>query len=254
MDINGGGAPALHLGVTPPRPPAPPLRCTAGHFRGGLADGVERGGRRWSDRRSPWRLLRSCSAASCGARTVRCSSSRTIPYTARRKCGFVQGVRPLTWFGERLDRVGGDLFAENVSTSALGLKICDDEDPIAVMADGECGSLRELTLHNAPSTAGNHRPVYQVSCDGGPTPGVEKRVMPGSGPNRRRPTCWANALLPGLSGELAEAPGPPAWDRRWPFGAAAAQTSTRLRDGIGAACTAALKGRALNRDPRLVRP
>jgi gamma-glutamyl:cysteine ligase YbdK (ATP-grasp superfamily) len=140
----------------------------------------------------------------------------------------IQGVRPLTWFGERWIESVADLFAENVSYFPALLPICDDEDPIAVLADGGVPQLRELTLHNGTIYRWN-RPVYQV-VDGVPHLRVENRVMP-AGPTVADVLANA-AFYYGLVRALAEA-ARPLW-QRLPFGAAAANFDAACRHGIGA--------------------
>ncbi|MFC4036276.1 glutamate--cysteine ligase [Streptomyces polygonati] len=139
-----------------------------------------------------------------------------------------QGVRPLTWFGERWIESVTDLFAENVRYFPALLPICDDEDPLRVLDDGRVPRLRELTLHNGTVYRWN-RPVYEV-VDGVPHLRVENRVMP-AGPTVA--DLLANtAFYYGLVAALAEAPRP-VW-RRMPFGAAAANFDAACRYGIGA--------------------
>ncbi|HEY3478052.1 MAG TPA: glutamate--cysteine ligase, partial [Streptomyces sp.] len=139
-----------------------------------------------------------------------------------------QGVRPLTWFGERWIDSPLDLFAENVRYYPALLPICHDEDPLRVLDDGGVPSLRELTLHNGTIYRWN-RPVYQV-VDGVPHLRVENRVMP-AGPTVA--DVIANtAFYYGLVRTLAEAPRP-VW-HRLPFAAAAANFDAACRDGIHA--------------------
>jgi hypothetical protein len=59
-----------------------------------------------------------------------------------------QGVRPLTWFGERWIGSAYDLFEENVRFFPSLLPICDAEDPLCTLDDGGVPLLKELTLHN----------------------------------------------------------------------------------------------------------
>ncbi|WP_329129256.1 glutamate--cysteine ligase [Streptomyces sp. NBC_01476] len=139
-----------------------------------------------------------------------------------------QGVRPLTWFGERWIDSVTDLFAENVRYFPALLPICEDEDPLRVLDDGGVPRLRELTLHNGTVYRWN-RPVYEV-VDGVPHLRVENRVMP-AGPTVA--DVLANtALYYGLVRALADAPHP-VW-QRMPFGAAAANFDAACRYGIGA--------------------
>ncbi|MEW1866010.1 glutamate--cysteine ligase [Streptomyces sp. NPDC088194] len=139
-----------------------------------------------------------------------------------------QGVRPLTWFGERWIDSVADLFAENLRYFPPLLPICDDEDPLRVLDEGGVPQLRELALHNGTIYRWN-RPVYQV-VDGVPHLRVENRVMP-AGPTVA--DVIANtAFYYGLVRALAEAPRP-VW-QRLPFGAAAANFDAACRDGIDA--------------------
>ncbi|SEG95934.1 hypothetical protein SAMN05216223_13540 [Actinacidiphila yanglinensis] len=139
-----------------------------------------------------------------------------------------QGVRPLTWFGERWIDSALDLFAENLRYYPSLLPICDDEEPLRVLDEGGVPKLRELTLHNGTIYRWN-RPVYQV-VDGVPHLRVENRVMP-AGPTVADVIANA-AFYYGLVRALADA-SRPVW-QRLPFGAAAANFDAACRDGIGA--------------------
>jgi gamma-glutamyl:cysteine ligase YbdK (ATP-grasp superfamily) len=139
-----------------------------------------------------------------------------------------QGVRPLTWFGERWIDSAADLFAENLRYFPSLLPICHEEDPLRVLDEGGVPELRELTLHNGTIYRWN-RPVYQV-VDGVPHLRVENRVMP-AGPTVADVIANA-AFYYGLVRSLAEAPRP-VW-QRLPFGAAAANFDAACRDGADA--------------------
>ncbi|WNI19348.1 glutamate--cysteine ligase [Actinacidiphila sp. ITFR-21] len=139
-----------------------------------------------------------------------------------------QGVRPLSWFGERWIDSAADLFAENVRYFPALLPICDDEDPLRVLDEGGVPRLRELTLHNGTIYRWN-RPVYDV-VDGVPHLRVENRVMP-AGPTVA--DVLANtAFYYGLVRALADAPRP-VW-QRMPFEVAAANFDASCRYGIDA--------------------
>jgi hypothetical protein len=139
-----------------------------------------------------------------------------------------QGVRPLTWFGERWIDSPLDLFAENVRYFPALLPICDDEDPLSVLDGGGVPHLRELTLHNGTIYRWN-RPVYAV-VDGVPHLRVENRVLP-AGPTVDDVLANA-AFYYGLVRELADAPRP-VW-QRLPFRVAAANFDAGCKDGIRA--------------------
>jgi gamma-glutamyl:cysteine ligase YbdK (ATP-grasp superfamily) len=139
-----------------------------------------------------------------------------------------QGVRPLTWFGERWIDGAADLFAENLRYFPALLPICDEEEPLRVLDEGGVPQLRELSLHNGTIYRWN-RPVYEV-VDGVPHLRVENRVMP-TGPTVADVIADA-AFYYGLVHALADAPRP-IW-HRLPFGAAAANFDAACRDGIGA--------------------
>jgi hypothetical protein len=87
-----------------------------------------------------------------------------------------QGVRPITWFGERWIDSAADLFEENLRFFPSLLPICDDEDPLKVLSSGGIPTLRELRLHNGTIYRWN-RPVYDV-MDGVPHLRVENRALP----------------------------------------------------------------------------
>ncbi|WTW92800.1 glutamate--cysteine ligase [Streptomycetaceae bacterium NBC_01309] len=89
---------------------------------------------------------------------------------------IAQGVRPLTWFGERWIDSVVELFAENIRYFPSLLPICDDEDPLEALDRGDIPHLRELKLHNGTIYRWN-RPVYDVAR-GKPHLRVENRVLP----------------------------------------------------------------------------
>lgn len=139
-----------------------------------------------------------------------------------------QGVRPLTWFGERWIDSVYDLFEENLRYFPPLLPICDDEDPLGALDAGTVPRLKELTLQNGTVYRWN-RPVYAV-VDGVPHLRVENRVLP-AGPTVA--DVMANtAFYYGLVRALAEAPRQ-VW-QRLPFAAAAANFDAACRHGIGA--------------------
>jgi gamma-glutamyl:cysteine ligase YbdK (ATP-grasp superfamily) len=91
-----------------------------------------------------------------------------------------QGVRPRVWFGERWITSVFDLFEENIQYFPALLPICEDEDPVAVLEQGGCPQLAEMSLHNGTIYRWN-RPVYGMA-DGKPHLRVENRVLP-AGPS-----------------------------------------------------------------------
>jgi gamma-glutamyl:cysteine ligase YbdK (ATP-grasp superfamily) len=91
-----------------------------------------------------------------------------------------QGVRPRVWFGERWITSVFDHFEENVSYFPALLPVCDDEDPMEVLARGDVPRLAELRMHNGTIYRWN-RPVYDVHR-GKPHLRVENRVLP-AGPS-----------------------------------------------------------------------
>ncbi len=139
-----------------------------------------------------------------------------------------QGVRPLTWFGERWIQGVYDLFEENVRYFPSLLPICDDEDPLRVLDEGGVPRLKELQLHNGTIYRWN-RPVYAV-VDGVPHLRVENRVLP-AGPTVTDVVANA-AFYYGLVRTLAES-SRPVWTRL-PFSAAAANFEAACRFGIEA--------------------
>ncbi|MDX6352648.1 MAG: hypothetical protein QOF84_7438 [Streptomyces sp.] len=149
-----------------------------------------------------------------------------------------QGVRPITWFGERWITGAYDLFEENVRYFPSLLPICEDEDPLRVLDEGGVPQLKELTLHNGTIYRWN-RPVYAV-VDGVPHLRVENRVMP-AGPTIADVIANA-AFYYGLVRALAESPRP-VWSRL-PFAAAEANFDAACRDGIDAVLRWPRNGRA----------
>ncbi|MGH2969001.1 MAG: glutamate--cysteine ligase [Solirubrobacteraceae bacterium] len=87
-----------------------------------------------------------------------------------------QGVRPRVWFGERWITSIFDLFEENVRYFPALLPVCEEEDPVEVLARGDIPRLPELRLHNGTVYRWN-RPVYDV-VRGRPHLRVENRVLP----------------------------------------------------------------------------
>ena len=155
-----------------------------------------------------------------------------------------QGVRPLTWFGERWISGAYDLFEENLRYFPSLLPICDDEEPLRVLDEGGIPRLKELQLHNGTIYRWN-RPVYAV-VDGVPHLRVESRVMP-AGPTVTDVLANA-AFYYGLVRSLAEA-SRPVWSRM-PFAAAAENFDAACRYGIDAELTWPRGGRgALTKVP-----
>lgn len=140
-----------------------------------------------------------------------------------------QGVRPRVWFGEKwLEEGVFELFDENVRYFPALLPICEDEDPQAVLANGDIPHLPELTLHNGTIYRWN-RPVYEVAR-GRPHLRIENRVLP-AGPTVV--DAVANiALYYGLLSGLA-AQDPPIWERL-SFGDATDNFFCAARYGLGA--------------------
>jgi hypothetical protein len=87
-----------------------------------------------------------------------------------------QGVRPRVWFGERWITSVFDLFEENARYFPALLPICEDEEPLDVLAQGGVPRLGELSLHNGTVYRWN-RPIYAV-VDGKPHLRVENRTLP----------------------------------------------------------------------------
>ncbi len=87
-----------------------------------------------------------------------------------------QGVRPRVWFGERWITSIFDQFEENVRYFPALLPVCDDEDPVEVLASGDTPQLMELRMHNGTIYRWN-RPIYDV-FRGKPHLRVENRVLP----------------------------------------------------------------------------
>ncbi|GAA0672867.1 hypothetical protein GCM10010193_26820 [Kitasatospora atroaurantiaca] len=139
-----------------------------------------------------------------------------------------QGVRPITWFGERWVDSALDLFAENLRYFPALLPICDDEDPVKVLASGGVPKLSEMRLHNGTIYRWN-RPVYDVA-GGVPHLRVENRCLP-AGPTVADTLANA-AFYYGLVRVLAEQPRP-VWTRL-PFAQADENFHTAARYGVEA--------------------
>ncbi|RAY11257.1 glutamate--cysteine ligase [Actinomadura craniellae] len=139
-----------------------------------------------------------------------------------------QGVRPRVWFGERWITSVFDLFEENIRYFPALLPLCDEEDPVAVLEQGEIPQLSELTLHNGTVYRWN-RPIYAV-VNGRPHLRVENRVLP-AGPTVA--DIVANgAFYYGLVRMLAEQERP-VWTRM-SFAAAGDNLHRAARDGLEA--------------------
>jgi gamma-glutamyl:cysteine ligase YbdK (ATP-grasp superfamily) len=139
-----------------------------------------------------------------------------------------QGVRPRVFFGDRWITSVFDLFEENIQYFPALLPISEDEDPLAVLDDGDCPELAEMTLHNGTIYRWN-RPVYAVS-DGRPHLRVENRVLP-AGPSVADVVANA-AFYYGLVRVLAESERP-VWTQM-SFGTAAENLHAAARHGLGA--------------------
>ncbi|MFD7014081.1 glutamate--cysteine ligase [Streptomyces sp. NPDC059161] len=139
-----------------------------------------------------------------------------------------QGVRPRTWFGERWVTSAYELFEENLRYFPPLLPICDEEDPLGVIADGGVPRLQELVLHNGTIYRWN-RPVYGIA-DGVPHLRVENRVLP-AGPTVADVLANA-AFYYGLVRALAE-DSRPVWNRL-PFASAASNLESACRHGLDA--------------------
>src|SRR5918996_3879211 len=139
-----------------------------------------------------------------------------------------QGVRPRVWFAERWITSIFDLFEENVRYFPALLPVCDEEDPVEVLAGGDIPRLQELRLHNGTVYRWN-RPVYDV-VRGRPHVRVENRLLP-AGPSVV--DILANAAFYyGLIRSLTEDERP-VWSRM-SFSAAEDNLHAGARDGIEA--------------------
>ena len=137
-----------------------------------------------------------------------------------------QGVRPRVWFGERWITSVFDLFEENIQYFPALLPITEDEDPVAMLEQGGCPELAEMSLHNGTIYRWN-RPVYAV-VDGKPHVRVENRVLP-AGPSVA--DVMANAAFYyGLVRVLAESERP-VWTQM-SFAAAAENLQAAARHGL----------------------
>ena len=139
-----------------------------------------------------------------------------------------QGVRPRVWFGERWITSVFDLFEENIQYFPALLPICEDEDPLAALDQGECPQLAEMSLHNGTIYRWN-RPVYAV-VDGKPHLRVENRVLP-AGPSVVDVIANA-AFYYGLVRVLAESERP-VWTQM-SFTTAAENLHEAAKNGMGA--------------------
>jgi gamma-glutamyl:cysteine ligase YbdK (ATP-grasp superfamily) len=139
-----------------------------------------------------------------------------------------QGVRPRVWFGERWITSVFDLFEENIQYFPALLPITEEEDPVAMLEQGGCPELAEMSLHNGTIYRWN-RPVYAV-VDGKPHVRVENRVLP-AGPSVA--DVMANAAFYyGLVRVLAESERP-VWTQM-SFAAAAENLQAASRHGLAA--------------------
>jgi hypothetical protein len=139
-----------------------------------------------------------------------------------------QGVRPRVWFGERWITSVFDLFEENLRYFPALLPICEDEDPLVALDQGDCPQLAEMSLHNGTIYRWN-RPVYAVA-DRRPHLRVENRVLP-AGPSVADVVANA-AFYYGLVRALAEAQRP-VWTQM-SFATAAENLREAARHGLDA--------------------
>ena len=137
-------------------------------------------------------------------------------------------MRPRVWFGERWITSVFDLFEENIQYFPALLPITEEEDPVAMLEQGGCPELAEMSLHNGTIYRWN-RPVYAV-VDGKPHVRVENRVLP-AGPSVA--DVMANAAFYyGLVRVLAESERP-VWTQM-SFAAAAENLQAASRHGLAA--------------------
>jgi gamma-glutamyl:cysteine ligase YbdK (ATP-grasp superfamily) len=139
-----------------------------------------------------------------------------------------QGGRPRVWFGERWISSVFDLFEENSRYFSSLLPVCEEHDPLDLLARGEVPDLAELTLHNGTIYRWN-RPVYDIA-QGRPHLRVENRVLP-AGPTVADTMANA-AFYYGLVRALAD-DDQPVWSRM-SFAAAAANLRSGARHGLDA--------------------
>jgi hypothetical protein len=132
------------------------------------------------------------------------------------------------WFGERWITSIFDLFEENVRYFPALLPVCEDEDPVEVLARGDIPKLGELRLHNGTIYRWN-RPVYDV-VRGLPHLRVENRVLP-AGPTVADVLANA-AFYYGLIRTLVDQDRP-IWSQM-SFATAEENFHTGARDGIEA--------------------
>ena len=89
-----------------------------------------------------------------------------------------QGVRPRVWFGERWITSVFDLFEENVRYFPALLPICDDEDPVEVLAPGrhtEAGRAAAAQRHDLPLEPARLRRGQRPAAPAGGEPGAAGR-------------------------------------------------------------------------------
>jgi gamma-glutamyl:cysteine ligase YbdK (ATP-grasp superfamily) len=139
-----------------------------------------------------------------------------------------QGVRPRVWFGERWITSVFDLFEENLRYFPALLPICEDEEPLDVLDQGQIPALAEMSLHNGTIYRWN-RPVYDTA-GGTPHLRVENRVLP-AGPTIADVVA-NSAFYYGLVRSLAEAQRP-IWTQM-SFTTAAENLHEAARNGLDA--------------------
>lgn len=140
----------------------------------------------------------------------------------------VQGVRPRTFFGEKWISSPMELFEENLRYFPPLLPLCDEEDPIAALAEGKEPQLSELKIHNGTIYRWN-RPVYDIGPNG-PHLRIENRSVP-AGPTPID-ICANMAFYLGLVTELAHDE-TPVWNTT-PFATAERNFLSAARHGISA--------------------
>lgn len=139
-----------------------------------------------------------------------------------------QGVRPRVWFGERWIGSIFDLFEENARYYSALLPVVTDEDPMAMLDEGEVPRLSEMMMHNGTVYRWN-RPIYDVA-GGQPHLRVENRVLP-AGPtiaDTMANTAFFAGLVRGLASQAR-----PVW-RDMSFLAAEENFNNCTRHGITA--------------------
>ena len=101
---------------------------------------------------------------------------------ARSQAHAARGLKPRVHFGDHwVEQSVAEIFKEDIARFRVILTCDTEDDPVAMVKQGQIPKLRALRLHNGTVYRWN-RPCYGISDNGKPHLRIENRVIP-SGPS-----------------------------------------------------------------------